>query len=637
MSELDLDFEIEQSHSYTPIKPVLKGEFSISNYSVPYFQANLSLQEVNRHLKLVEEMPNEERQQWTIEELFQRDIDWKRVENDIVTDYLKRKEKRSFFNALTVALLPKNADGKLTPTYLDTKQGSAPIEPPFDGANGFSVTEIGGIQIASRNSNSTNQYLRWDENSIFAATIDGQHRLAALKHYFNSSQGLSKKQIDTKIPVIFLVMDEAVGFDIPQEEIEQNENSLLSIVREVFIDLNKHATQVSSARQVLLDDLELESICTRMLLNKKTMVDSDENLPLGLINWKDDTVKFDSGIYFSSINVLYLVVKELLNIKYPSDPLDEDDIKKFLKSAEDSLFISAQMKKTEGKNYNIYKDKIGLQSYCLEKLREYEEPIKILPYEYSLAAQDSFANTYLPLIVGVFKTFTPYKEFWNLSKELGGVDGELAYYYSLNDKSQKHLKNNIWTEIEFEEKVKRKAEQLSHFKSKKWAFMVVWQKALIKATVYSYFQSSTVLGNKVSQDEFLVAWSEFLNYADAKGLFTLTVLLDEASPSEGNLWEGICQNPVSQTIKYSNAASKKISDLLLLYWYFYNSEHLKVDDFIKEISEFSSKYPNGVKLLSSIFSAMKSVATQRKGEVQDDVIDNYCKLRTTLILKRLKS
>ena len=432
-------------------------------------------------------------------------------------------------------------------------------------------------------------------------------------------------------------MDEAVGFDIPQEEIEQNDNSLLSIVREVFIDLNKHAKQVSSARQVLLDDLELESICTRMLLNGKTMVNSENNLPLGLINWKDDTVKFDSGIYFSSINVLYLIVKELLNIKYPADPLDEDDIKKFLKSAEDSLFISAQMKNSEGKNYNIYKDKMGLQTYCLEKLREYEEPIKILPYEYSLAAQDSFANTYLPLIVGVFKTFKPYREFWDLSEHLGGIDGELAFYYSLNDKSQKHLKNNVWSEAEFEEKIKTKAEKLSQFKSKKWAFMVVWQKALIKATIYSYFQSSTVLGSKVSKDEFLSAWSGFLNYADEKGLFTLSVLLDESSPSEGNLWEGICQNPISQTIKYSNAASKKISDVLILYWYFYNSEFTKVEEFIAEISEFSNKYPNGVKLLSSIFSSMKSVAIQRKGEVQDDVIDNYCKLRTSLILKRLKS
>ena len=95
MSDFDFDaLDVEQSHAYTPIKPVLKGEFAISNYSVPYYQANLTLQEVHRHLKLVEEIPNEHRQQWSIEELFQRDIDWNRVETDIVTNYLKRKEKR---------------------------------------------------------------------------------------------------------------------------------------------------------------------------------------------------------------------------------------------------------------------------------------------------------------------------------------------------------------------------------------------------------------------------------------------------------------------------------------------------------------------------------------------------------------
>ena len=55
---------------YTPTKAVLRGIFQLSKAAVPYFQANLTLEEVQRHLKLVEDLPAEYRENWTLEELF---------------------------------------------------------------------------------------------------------------------------------------------------------------------------------------------------------------------------------------------------------------------------------------------------------------------------------------------------------------------------------------------------------------------------------------------------------------------------------------------------------------------------------------------------------------------------------------
>ncbi len=65
---------------YTPRRPVLRGTFSINKASIPYFQGLMTLEEVEKELKLVENLPSDLRSKWRLEELFQREIDWERVE-----------------------------------------------------------------------------------------------------------------------------------------------------------------------------------------------------------------------------------------------------------------------------------------------------------------------------------------------------------------------------------------------------------------------------------------------------------------------------------------------------------------------------------------------------------------------------
>ena len=64
----------------------------------------MTFKEAADWLKLVNEMPNASNLEWRIEELFQRDIDWKRVEKSIVP-YLNTDGPK-FFNSLTKALMP---------------------------------------------------------------------------------------------------------------------------------------------------------------------------------------------------------------------------------------------------------------------------------------------------------------------------------------------------------------------------------------------------------------------------------------------------------------------------------------------------------------------------------------------------
>ena len=153
--------------------------------------------------------------------------------------------------------MPLGESGHLASEY-GNPQNQPPKEDPF-GHSEYRTWNIGGVQIAYKKGvEAAVAYLRWNEGAVFAATIDGQHRLAALRRYMESTP-LTRAQMSTRIPIIFLVFDENLGFHLGDAERRGAENPLLSIVREVFIDLNKHAVDVAVARQVLLDDQEIEA------------------------------------------------------------------------------------------------------------------------------------------------------------------------------------------------------------------------------------------------------------------------------------------------------------------------------------------------------------------------------------------
>ena len=101
-------FEAPQQSKYTEPLLFVPGEYKLSQVGrVPYLVAVMSLQDLVNQIKLVEDIPEEARLDWSLEELFQRDISWDRVQTDLVNGYLKDSNKLSFFNSLTIALLPQ--------------------------------------------------------------------------------------------------------------------------------------------------------------------------------------------------------------------------------------------------------------------------------------------------------------------------------------------------------------------------------------------------------------------------------------------------------------------------------------------------------------------------------------------------
>lgn len=89
----------------TPPFDFIYGRYHLSKWRIPYFATTMTFRDAEDSLRLISEFPGLERRPMNLDELYQRDLDWPRVERQIVP-YLSNVEQPQFFNSLTVALLP---------------------------------------------------------------------------------------------------------------------------------------------------------------------------------------------------------------------------------------------------------------------------------------------------------------------------------------------------------------------------------------------------------------------------------------------------------------------------------------------------------------------------------------------------
>ena len=475
---MDIDEVLTQHDTphYTLLRPMLWGSFNLSQTPIPYFQTVFTLEEVAKELELVENLPSDLRSKWRLEELFQREIDWKRVNQEIVNGYLRRPEKLKFFNSLTVALLPLDANRMLARSY-----GSTPHPPELKevfGKEPWRVVDVGGVQLIT-NSGTQHGYLRWDPKRIFAATIDGQHRLASLRTHYNEGN-LDANALETRISVLFLVLDKRIGFDIERMHTAGDDSPILTVVREIFIDLNKHAKEVERARRILLDDQEIESRCLRELLATRVGDVEEGRLPLGIVHWQHlVSAKFNigkrTGPFVTTAELLHSIVTDLFGLEKPKDPLDEQEVRKFINSIEDALGVSAVIEANPEK----YSGMKSLISYAERHhlVPDNEVPFVNLPSNYLQAAVDGFNAKLRPLIVGVLTRFNVYKDFIAEVTARGGIDGDLAYYLVQPEKAQKQT-DSAWGPATKAKKIDEPLEELAKMKSEEWPFYAVFQKGL---------------------------------------------------------------------------------------------------------------------------------------------------------------
>lgn len=538
------------------------GEYTLSEgVSLPYFLALLPIERAIEELSVAESLNASIDAKWSLQELFQREIDQQRVEREIIRGYLLDPQKLKFFNALTIVLMPKGQDDKILDVFEDNSTVSPPI--PWKSSDtvdsiweqdGVQVKDFGGIQFATYNSMAR---LRWDFNKILAVAVDGQHRLWALRTYKEESKFrggiLDKVEKKTKIPVIFVLLHKDAGFQTLQDG---ELHSIRTISRELFTDLNKNAKTVDRARELILDDKSINARCVRTLITDSTSQDSYERLPLSLIRWQDDSNRFDTGYYLNSLVNLDLLVLSLLDLKFPKDPMDKSMVLKFIKSINDSLGVDGKQVNDEGRSLTRFYD----EDCCEDD--EPSVPFARLPEPYLNSAVQGFEVNFRPWMMKVFLAFKPYSDILNYARKYDLIEGSFAGFQAQTKKNRTKIKNrelsldNNW----YDEQILRHERSISGMKEDQWPFKAIFQKALMRLCKIVEFDNK---GNdqKLGNIDDLIS---FFNDLYVKVLLQVSVDIPRHSYK---LWTFIALNPVGGKIKIAKTVEDKILSVLAL-WYF---------------------------------------------------------------------
>ena len=458
------------------------GLYRLSRWTIPYFITRMSLRQAADDLRLVSEFPGVERTAWKLEELYQRDIDWTRVQKQIVP-YLRADDHPQFFNALTMALLPIRGN-----EVASTFDGSDWTPPPI-GSQDIPVENekhIGAITLGyygqwtdPTDSNAELGQIRWNPREVFSVAIDGQHRLAAIKQLAQQLPGRHSPIDVSKVPVILLVLDPKLGYQ------GVGNTPILEVLRRLFIDLNKHAVPVDRTRRILLDDYDPHSLCVRSIVESSLSANVDigqplTTLPLCLVDWHTGEAKVDRGPYLTTVLGLDWAVSKVLGVQPVRDYMDYDTIRKHLKAFKSSLGLNLP--------------------HALARLEEIED-LSVKPFSYQQGRngeleqiRSAFATVWSPAFVSLFTKLGPYAEVIAERAANGTLTAEFTNWYYLFIRASgadsnlaqneyanlaQHLLNRDQQPVS-EDSLKSKLADIEELK-KSIAYLVVFQRAFVEA------------------------------------------------------------------------------------------------------------------------------------------------------------
>ena len=589
-----------QQNKYTEPLLFLPGEYTLSQAGqVPYFSAVIPLQDLVNQIQLVEDISEEARIAWSLEELFQRDINWERVQNELVNGYLKDQNKLNFFNSLTIALLPQNG------YKIENHYGEPEYSPPATLNNeNWKKIDVGNICVEFNQDESIG-FLRWHQERVIAVAIDGQHRLAALKQYCEDLTPGVSHELNTKIPLIFLILDDRVGFK------GRSGNTLIGTLREIFIDLNKNARGVAKSRVILLDDLNIQSFCVRTLLASQARNSSLDVLPLSMVTWRENDVKFDTGYSITTVlNLNEIVDTCLANASLEgTDSLEENEVKKYFSKIKGKLELEIEVQDSISDHLRL----------CANR----EEPFSFKT-EHLGAFKEAFRSQWTPHIVQVFREFAPYKNYLSKAQELGAIDSTLADYLLLSKENREKFKVRKKEEnrtFDPAEEIDVPLAELQELKKNEWAFYVVFQRALFINFFEFDAQRQSLFEDTIgdTRESFLDWWLKQINELHARGVFNLDW---KSGKGKADLWRGIANNPISGTIQYSKTAIDRINSFMTIsIWFNHNPEQLDMEKFVSGLTEEADiELPP---IVQNTYSTLKTGLTSLiKAKMDTDEIDN---------------
>ena len=407
----------------TPHFDFIYGRYRLSSWAIPYFSTLLPIRQAAASLRLTADLPGSDDVMWRLDELYQREVDWPRVERQILP-YLHAHEQPQFFNALTIALLPIGKSLSSVRQAFDSTRDWKP--PRLDDPDRFARTlTVGPITCGywvewsdfSQAEARTGQ-IRWNPDEVFAVALDGQHRLAAIQEFVQHPSISDDRLEDTSVPVIFVTLDPRFGYET------RSSKSLVDILRVVFIDLNKHAKIPSRARQILLDDKDPTSVCVRALVGESVTGDiadlnaQPKRLPLSLVDWHTEQAKFDEGPYVTTILTLDWAISALLGAKPVHDFMDYGALRRQVTAL--SKWLAIDLTAAQERLNNL--ESVKLQPFGYAEAQDNDELQKI---------ETAFQAIWNPIFVNLLTEFAPYRDLIHLRQEKDSFTLDFANWYRL--------------------------------------------------------------------------------------------------------------------------------------------------------------------------------------------------------------
>jgi len=274
--------------TYNQRLPGVYGEFGWSaGICVFYLQTTMSPNDLYNKTTLISDIPGSER--WSVRNLFQRDVDNDRVKNDLIP-YLRNPDQIKFFSPLTLTILPFSERETDKSIWMVSQVSQ------LEGETEWLEWTFGELYRFRHMKNSPYGQVEWNDSKTKLVAIDGQHRLSAVRRIARDSDSPEGIQ-NWNIPVVIL--------SCAMDQQERPNQSILGVVRNVFIYINREAKKPTIARQILLTDSEINAICVQELLEMSHENDdleprarSEEIPPLAIYDWRETSDNEFSPILF---------------------------------------------------------------------------------------------------------------------------------------------------------------------------------------------------------------------------------------------------------------------------------------------------------------------------------------------------
>lgn len=432
-TKLSNTYDLSKPHDY------FKSSFGMGGNDVKTYILNISVGSLLSDFKVFEDLNNV--QSWPISTLIQRELDHKRA-SQIAKDYLLKDTDTKYFPPLIAVLIPTDSEYKPLESYPETVE---------DGLEHVSIKYIkgeeryeeydelhalcGGIYTIPYGDEQGD--IVWDKFAVSAVIIDGQHRYKALQE---------ARDIDRDFDNCMLTVTVVDLVDI----CEDNKKTPTEVARDLFVTINNTPIEVDETRLVLMDDKDVLSTFTQVLID-----DSDDGyepaiLP-ELVDWECEGAKHNSENSLSGVLVLRQIILSSIfdgsKVSTVEDRCDVKNIKKWKKNIDDWMSPDDDIRKNVGNEETIqHRFEIAEQDAGDGNDDDDEDSMFLFSY-CTLAAKQiklTFKNKLLPSFRYMFKNLEPYSRLFSVANDHGVLTNENDinnYYRSFKGKRDGLLKS----------------------------------------------------------------------------------------------------------------------------------------------------------------------------------------------------